>query len=112
MQSPLAQLTIEWHEKVCLFLITGEIDRSNSVELSESISKTAAEAACAIINVSGLEYLDSAALTMVHELAEVTTRKLILVAPTGSRARRLLEIAGMDTILTIAETTEEALALA
>lgn len=111
MQPPLAQMAIEWHGKTCLVSLSGEIDRSNAAQLNESISRTTADAECAVIDVGRLEYLDSAALTMVHQLGEVTTRKLILVAPQGSRARRLLEIAGMDTILTIEATAEDALAL-
>jgi hypothetical protein len=40
---------------------------------------------------------------MIHRLSQGNTQ-LILVAPAGSRARRLLEIAGMDTVTNIVET--------
>jgi anti-anti-sigma factor len=112
MQTPLAHLNIKWHGATCVVSVTGEIDRSNSDHLSESITQSTEEALCLVVDVSELQYLDSAALTMVHQLAEVSTRRFLLVALAGSRARRLLEIAGMDTILVIVETIDAALAIA
>jgi anti-anti-sigma factor len=108
MQQPLGQLEINWQDKTSVITLRGEIDRSNADLLGNDILKSTTDASGIVLDVSSLGYLDSAALTMIHKIAE-SAKPLVIVAPVGSRARRLLEIAGMDTVLRITETQQEAL---
>jgi anti-anti-sigma factor len=108
MQQPLGHLQLDWHDTILLVVMHGEIDRSNAEALGEEIVTATDAATQIVLDVGLLGYLDSAALTMIHRLAGLD-KNLVLVAPLGSRARRLLEIAGMDTILSIVETQSAAL---
>jgi anti-anti-sigma factor len=103
MNQPLGYCEIEWQENTAIVTTLGEIDRSNADELGDHIVKSTSHAKQLVLDLSTLAYLDSAALSMIHKLSEMN-KNLVLVAPPGSRARRLLEIAGMDTITTIVES--------
>jgi anti-anti-sigma factor len=107
MQQPLGQLEIEWQGRTAVLTLRGEIDRSNADHLGNDIAKSTSDAQRIVLDVSTLGYLDSAALTMIHKIAE-NAKPLVIVAPPGSRARRLLEIAGMDTVLRIVEAPQNA----
>ena len=107
----LATLEVVWHEDLIVAELNVEVDRSNADDLGESLTKSAATARACIVDLSGLTYLDSAALTMLHRLAQ-QSKPLHLVAPTGSRAIRLIEIGGLDTVLATHERREDALAAA
>ncbi len=107
MQQPLAKMTLTWHDDTAVVTLSGEIDRSNAGELGSGIQKSSSASKALVLDLSELGYLDSAALTMVHGLSTINV--LTLVAPAGCRARRLVEIAGMDTVLNVTETVEAAL---
>jgi anti-anti-sigma factor len=108
MNQPLGHLEIEWHNTTAIVVAHGEIDRSNADGLGDHIVSSTAQATELVVDLSTLGYLDSAALSMIHKLSE-SHPQLVLVAPAGSRARRLLEIAGMDTVTNIVETRTDAL---
>jgi anti-anti-sigma factor len=103
MNQPLGHCEIEWQETTAIVITHGEIDRSNADDLGDHIVKNTVGAQELVLDLSTLGYLDSAALSMIHKLSQANN-SLVLVAPTGSRARRLLEIAGMDTITTVIES--------
>ena len=107
----LATLHIAWQGDVLIAGIDGEVDRSNAEQLGSSLMKTSAAAKACVVDLSGLSYLDSAALTMLHVLAQ-RAQPLHLVTPIGSRATRLIEIGGLDTVLATHETRELAIAAA
>jgi anti-anti-sigma factor len=108
MQQPLGHFQLDWHDTTALIVMHGEIDRSNAESLGNDIVAKTDTAIQIVLDVGLLGYLDSAALTMIHRLVGLD-KNLVIVAPAGSRARRLLEIAGMDTILSIVETQSAAL---
>ncbi len=103
MQQPLCQMETQWRDTTAIVTLEGEIDRSNAGQLFIAISMSTSDATDIVLDTSGLTYLDSAALTMIHKIADLA-KPLVIVAPAGTRARRLLEIAGMDTVLRIEET--------
>ena len=105
---PLAHLEVTWTGSIMLAVLTGEIDRSNAGEIGDAVAKSAAAATAIVVHLGELTYLDSAALTMVHKLA-LDGSALCLVATPGSRARRLIEIAGLDIVITIVSSTAEAI---
>ena len=107
----LATLHIDWQGDVLIAGIVGEVDRSNAEQLGSSLMKSSLGARACVVDLSGLLYLDSAALTMLHVLAQ-QAQPLHLVTPVGSRATRLIEIGGLDTVLATHQTRELAVAAA
>lgn len=87
--------------------VVGEIDRSNAETLGASITEGTTGAARVVIDLSLVGYLDSAALSMLQASA-MRGIPTDLVAPVGTRARRLLDIAGIDLALRVFDTVAEA----
>lgn len=104
----LATMTIEQFNDTVIVRISGELDSSNAKTIGYSIDENRSGARVCVVDLSLLTYLDSAALTMLHRLAQVSTG-LHIVAPEGSRSGRLIEIGGLDTILITHQTLEIAL---
>jgi anti-anti-sigma factor len=104
---PLASANITRIVDTAVVEIVGEIDRSNSETLEAEISSGILGAKRIVIDLTHVRYLDSAALSMVQLLA-MKGVPTDLIAPTGGRARRLLDIAGLDVALGVFETIAEA----
>ncbi len=103
---PLAEIRIRSVGTTSLVEITGEIDRSNAETLGVSVSEGTQGAQRVVIDLSIVRYLDSAALTMLQSFALRGT-PTDLIAPVGSRVRRLLDIAGVDLALRVFESIAE-----
>ncbi len=105
----LAAMTTETTDGTVIAQISGEIDSSNADHLGDTIVAAGAQAHACVVDLTLVTYLDSAALTMLHRLAQQATA-LHLVIPPDSRAARLVEIGGLDTVLRTHHTIEDALA--
>jgi anti-anti-sigma factor len=105
--APLAEMSILKVGTTALVEIIGEIDRSNADALGVAVSEGTQGAQRVVIDLSVVGYLDSAALTMLQTVALRGT-PTDLIAPGGSRARRLLDIAGVDLALRVFETIAQA----
>ncbi len=79
--------------------LSGEIDMSNASELAASIAGSATNDLLAVVlDVSEVEYLDSAGIQMVFSLREslrVRGQQLLLVVPDGSPVNDALRLAGV-----------------
>ena len=93
--------------------VKGEIDMSNADGLGSAISKQISNDALGLVlDLSGVEYLDSAALHMLFELrSHLATRgqALRLVVPSGAMISPALEIMDIPRTIGVAETAEAAL---
>src|SRR5262245_51811746 len=96
----LAHLSFDGDADVIVVAITGEVDLSNAAEVTSAIVAAAPnEAAGVVVDLSGLSYLDSAGIRMLAELArrlDWRQQQLRVVAPEGSRARKVLAISGAE----------------
>lgn len=104
----LATMTTERRDDAFIARISGELDSSNAKGIGDSIVEDRSGARACVVDLTLLTYLDSAALTMLHRLAQLSIG-LRVVVPDGSRAARLIEIGGLDTVLHTHETLEIAL---
>ena len=79
--------------------LSGEIDMSNASELAASIAGSATNDLLAVVlDLSEVEYLDSAGIQMVFSLREslrVRGQQLLLVVPDGSPVNDALRLAGV-----------------
>ena len=107
-----ARMTLEGDGEVLTARITGEIDLSNASELEETIVDAVPNTALGmVVDLSGVEYLDSAGVRMlVHLVERFRWRQQVMraAAPDGSRVRGVLSMAGADRVIPVDATVTEA----
>ena len=105
-------MTLEGDREVLTARITGEIDLSNASELEETIVDAVPNTALGmVVDLSGVEYLDSAGVRMlVHLVERFGWRQQVMraAAPDGSRVRGVLSMAGADGVIPVDATVTEA----
>jgi anti-sigma B factor antagonist len=105
-------MTLEGDGEVLTARITGEIDLSNASELEETIVDAVPNTALGmVVDLSGVEYLDSAGVRMlVHLVERFRWRQQVMRAatPDGSRVRGVLSMAGADGVIPVDATVTEA----
>ena len=105
-------MTLEGDGEVLTARITGEIDLSNASELEETIVDAVPNTALGmVVDLSGVEYLDSAGVRMlVHLVERFRWRQQVMraAAPDGSRVRGVLSMAGADCVIPVDATVTEA----
>jgi len=94
--------------------LSGELDYHSSPELREKLSElTAKQAPKILVNLSGIDYMDSSGIATFVEAFQKTKRyqgRLILAELTAT-VRGVFEIAKLDSIFEISPTVVEAMAL-
>ena len=94
--------------------LSGELDYHSSPELREKLSElTAKQAPKILVNLSGIDYMDSSGIATFVEAFQKTKRyqgRLILAALTAT-VRGVFEIAKLDSIFEISPTVAEAAGL-
>jgi anti-sigma B factor antagonist len=93
--------------------LTGEVDMSNAEDLGAAvIAATPNDADGVVIDLSRVDYLDSAGIYVIHGMrASLQARGqiLVLVIPSESPVHDALRLSGADRPGEVAETVEEAL---
>jgi anti-anti-sigma factor len=104
-------VTIGAEDGVVVASLRGEIDLSNATEITDALlGGVPNEALGLVIDLSDVSYLDSAGVRMLAELDHRLgwrAQGLRVVAPEGSRSRRVLAIAGLERVLSL-ETSVDA----
>jgi len=109
--SDLARWTVADEGGVVVVALTGEVDLSNADDLEAELGAAVEGAAPAVVDLSGLDYLDSSGTRSLHRLAAAAAARrqpLALVAPPASTARRLLDLVGMAESVPVHDTVAEA----
>lgn len=111
--SELAQVAVERRGEAVLTRLAGEIDMSNAAQVGAKLA-AAAEGAQGplIVDLNDTRYLDSAWFRAIEGVAlglASAGRQLRLVCAPGAPSRRLLELAGMDRMLPLFASNDEAL---
>lgn len=100
-------------DSVELIGVSGELDISNSAELRRRVEQALeGPRNCVVLDLHRLTYMDSsglAALIYAHQLTAEGGGSLA-VAVGSESVRRTLEVRGLDGLLTIATTRDEAIA--
>ena len=98
-------VTIAGDDGVVVASLSGEIDLSNAAEITHTLlGGVPNEALGLVIDLSEVSYLDSAGVRMLAELDHRLgwrAQALRVVAPEESRSRRVLEIAGLERVLSL-----------
>ncbi len=98
-------VTIAGDDGVVVASLSGEIDLSNAAEITDALlGGVPNDALGLVIDLSEVSYLDSAGVRMLAELDHRLgwrAQVLRVVAPDASRSRRVLEIAGLERVLSL-----------
>ena len=105
---------IEYQRGIPIVQVTGEVDLTNVQQLEAALDRASrADQGTVVVAMGQTSYFDSKGVRALLRAAErltVTRQHLVVVAPSGAIARRILEIAGATATLPFFETVEEALA--
>lgn len=109
----LADVQFSDHDRVVVARLTGEVDLSNAASIESAIAEaTPNQALAVILDVSALDYLDSAGIHLIYKLREklrARGQRLRLVVPAGSPSTDALRLAGVSQVVDTAQTLEAAL---
>jgi anti-anti-sigma factor len=108
----LADVEFSTRDRALVAYVTGEIDLSNSNELAGVLADATANHLLALVlNLSEVDYLDSAGIQLIYRLRESLRSRgqaLRLVIPGNSPAHDALRLAGLVPRIDICETVDEA----
>lgn len=106
-------LEIERREDVPVARATEDIDAANASGVGFELAETIGGEGALVLDLSGTRYLDSAGIDMLFRFGERLHQRrarLLLVVPSGSPLRRVVEIVGLPRSMPVCETLEQALA--
>ncbi len=110
----LADVQFSDRERVVIARLSGEIDLSNADSIENAIAEaTPNQALALLLDVSALDYLDSAGIHLIYKLREKLRARgqtMRLVIPPHSPANDALRLAGVARNIDTAESVEAALA--
>jgi anti-anti-sigma factor len=103
---PGAALALDGPPETPTARVSGELDSASAGDVGARLRAAAAGRAELILDLSAAGYIDSVGTRLVWEVAERMDRdggRLVLVAPRGSPARRLLELSGLPPAALLVE---------
>jgi len=92
--------------------LTGEVDLQHSPSVRKQLMELMFERRDVLVNMEAVEYIDSsgiASLVEAYQMARRNATRFVLVA-VSQPALRVLQLARLDKVFTLAETMEAALA--
>ena len=101
-------------EDNCLVIeVAGEIDASSSIELDNALKEASDNYTKIIVDLTGLEYISSAGLGVFISYLEDMKKENIKLVIYGLKenVQEVFEILGLQHIMTIAQTKDEAVRL-
>jgi anti-anti-sigma factor len=109
----LAQLQLDEEDGITIASVEGEIDLSNAAELEMAISHAVAnEAVGLVVDLAGVDYLDSSGVTLLFNLARRLSRRqqqFVVVVPGEAHVREILTLSGATKAVELHGTLQEAL---
>lgn len=96
---------------VLVIAFRGEIDASNATEVGRELTDISNRTVGLVVDLAQVGHLDSTGIALLYELhARLAQRgqSLVVVAPAGGAARRVLELTAFDTWAAVAEDVDAA----
>lgn len=106
----MVEITTAEHEQYYLIEVEGDVDASSSIFLDEALTKAEDESPNVLVDCKKLEYISSAGLGVFMSRIdgmEESGRKLVLFG-LSEKVVNVFQILGLDQLLTIVESFEEA----
>jgi anti-sigma B factor antagonist len=109
----LAEVGIEREDQTVIAVVTGEVDMSNAASVRQHIAEAVTPNDDAVlVDLSDLEFIDSAGLHSLIELATVLDERrqqFLLCVPKESQIGRAIEIIGLPRAVRVHADRAEAL---
>ncbi|HZB05591.1 MAG TPA: STAS domain-containing protein [Thermoleophilaceae bacterium] len=109
----LAQLKLEDDGGVTVATVEGEIDLSNAAGLEMAISNAVANQALGlVVDLASVDYLDSAGVTLLFNLARRVSRRqqqFMVVVPREAHVREILSLSGATDALALQDSLDDAM---
>ena len=109
----LAQLRLREEQEVAVAQLSGEVDLSNAEAIAARLTELPNLAHGLVVDLGEVEYMDSTAIALLHELAARLRRRsqrLIVVCPPDCAPRRVLELTALDTTIPVLDELAPAIA--
>lgn len=108
----LLDVRLQAAEGIVYAKLSGDVDLSNAEQLGEELTTmTPNDALGVIVDLSDVDYLDSAGIHLIHRMREnlrARAQMLRLVVPSGSPVIHTLRLAGLRWDEEIVETADAA----
>ena len=109
----LADVRFDARGDVVVASVTGEVDLSNATQLCDAVGEATPNTALGVIlDLGGVDYLDSAGIHLIYRLRENLRARgqlLMLAIPPASPVQDSLRLAGVTQHLSIAPSVDESL---
>jgi anti-anti-sigma factor len=104
---------IEIEEAIPILCVRGDLDLFAWKGFPEQVARLPRDTSCAVLEVTGVTYLDMHAVRALEHLAQLLHGRggFLVIADASPIVRRVLEIVGADRQVLLAGSREEALAL-
>jgi anti-anti-sigma factor len=109
----MARLSLRDQDGVTVAQLSGEVDISNAEAIAGRLTELPNLAHGLGVDLGDVEYLDSTAIALLHELAARLRRRsqrLIVVCPPDCTPRRVLELTALDTTIPVLDELAPAIA--
>lgn len=110
----LADVRLTARGDAVIATISGEVDMSNTPELRAALTEGTSNAAAGLVlDLSAVEYLDSAGVQLLfrlHDDLRIRAQRLTLVVPETSIVAATFRLAGITGKLNVASELEDAIA--
>ncbi len=107
-----ARLAVDRRDGAVVVTLRGEIDLANVDDLRARIEAEVENAGWAlVVDVSALDYLDSAGVRLMFELAARLAERrqeLVIVAPRSATPSDVLRLVSIDSVARVVETSDDA----
>src|SRR5438270_4305708 len=107
----LADLQVDYRDRIVIAAVLGEIDMSNATDLHTAvIDATSNEALGLVLDLSEVHYVDSAGIHLLYRLGESLRDRgqtLRVVVPPDSAASDALRLAGIKRNVDVVEELDE-----
>lgn len=92
-------------------IIGGEVDASSSLHLDTALNEALASNECVLVNLEELDYISSAGLgVFMSHLQDIDAdQKKLIIFGMLDKVYQVFEILGLDQLMTIVKTKEEAI---
>jgi anti-sigma B factor antagonist len=92
-------------------IVGGEVDASSSLHLDTALNEALASSECVLVNLEELDYISSAGLgVFMSHLQDIDAdQKKLIIFGMMDKVYQVFEILGLDQLMTIVKTKEEAI---
>ncbi len=108
----LSEVEVVRRDGIAVAHVRGEIDLSNADSTFSTLKRlTDGTAGGVVVDLSELDYLDSAGVRLLFTLARAAARNgssVRAVVPRKARIRRVLELADVEQLMALDETEDDA----